>query len=157
MPISPYIRRLREHVGHDLLLVPSVAVLPRDDDGRILLVRQSDDGRWATIGGAVEIDEDPRDSAIRETREEAGVDVELTGILDVLGGPGFRRTYPNGDRTAYVSTVFGARVVGGQPRPDHEETTEVAWFAPADLEALDLGNFARLSLTHLGLLEGAAR
>ncbi len=155
MPVSPYIRRLREHVGHDLLLIPSVAVLPQDDAGRILLVRQTDDGRWGTVGGAVEIDEDPRDSAVREAREEAGIEVELTGIRDVLGGPGFRRTYPNGDRTSYVSTVFDARIVGGEPRPDHDETTEVRWFGRAELgdPDLDLGDFARLSLTRLGLID----
>lgn len=155
MPISPYILRLRGQVGHDLLLLPSVSVLPRDDEGRVLLVRQSDDGQWGTIGGAVEVDEDPRGSAVREAQEEAGIEVELAGIRDVLGGPGFRRTYPNGDQVAYVSTVFDARVVGGEPTPDHDETTEVRWFDRAELSdpGLDLGDFARLSLTRLGLLD----
>jgi hypothetical protein len=35
--ISPYVRRLRERVGHDLILLPSVAVLPWDEQGRLLL------------------------------------------------------------------------------------------------------------------------
>jgi 8-oxo-dGTP pyrophosphatase MutT (NUDIX family) len=70
--ISPYLRRLREAVGRELVLVPSVAVLPRDKDGRLLLVRDAETGYWQTIGGAIEPDESPQEAAFREAREEAG-------------------------------------------------------------------------------------
>ena len=78
MAIAPYLRQLRQQVGHDLLLLPSVAVLPWDDEGRLLLVRNADTGEWQTIGGAIEPDESPEESAVREAAEEAGVTVELT-------------------------------------------------------------------------------
>lgn len=143
MALSPYISRLRKSIGHDLILLPSVAVLPRDEGGRILLVRQSDNGQWATIGGAVEVDEDPADAAVREAAEEAGVTIELTGLITALGGPQFRLTYPNGDQTSYVSLVYDARVVAGEPRPDYDETTDVAWVHPDDFDNVDLGDFAR--------------
>lgn len=152
MPVSPHIARLRESVGHDLLLLPSVAVLPRDEKGRVLLVLQADRGQWGTIGGAVEPDESPRQTAVREAREEAGVEVELTGILAVVGGPRYRITYPNGDRTAYVSTVYAARVTAGEPAPDHDETSDVAWVAPEELAGLDLGDFARAMFEELDWL-----
>lgn len=152
MGVSPYIAGLRERVGHDLLLLPSVTVLCEDADGRILLVRQRDTGQWATVGGFVEPDEDPRAAAIREAKEEAGVDVELLGILEVLGGPEFRVTYPNGDETAYVTTVYAARVVGGRARPDMDETVEIAWLARDELGDAELGAFARASLVALGRL-----
>jgi 8-oxo-dGTP pyrophosphatase MutT (NUDIX family) len=102
MGISPYVRRLRERVGHDLVLLPSVAVLPWDENDRLLLVREAETGLWQTIGGAVELDESPTEAAIREAAEEAGVEVELTGIRGVAGGPQFRMTYPNGDLVSYV-------------------------------------------------------
>lgn len=149
--MSPYIRKMRESIGRDLLLVPSVAVLPRDRAGRILLVKQADTGRWATIGGSVELDEDPADAAVREAAEEAGVDVELTRVLMAVGGPEFRITYPNGDRTAYVSIVYEAEVVGGSPRPDFDETVDVAWFELDALAAIELGDFARHMFARLGL------
>lgn len=151
MPISPYIRKMRESIGRELLLVPSVAVLPRDRDGRILLVKQADTGRWATIGGSVEVDEDPAVAAIREAAEEAGVDVRLTRLLTAVGGPEFRITYPNGDRTAYVSIVYEAEVVGGSPRPDYDETVDVAWFELDALAAIELGDFARHMFIRLGM------
>ena len=84
MTMSPYVRRLRALVGHDLLLLPSVTVVPRDDRGRVLLVRRADDGQWAAIGGMVEPGERPEDAACREALEEAGVEVALRGILVVV-------------------------------------------------------------------------
>jgi len=133
MAISPFIKRIRQLVGHELLVLPSVAVLPRHGDGRILLVRLVDTDQWATIGGAVEPDESPQEAAVRETQEEAGVRVTLGPILGVLGGPEFRVTYPNGDVTSYVVTVFDATVVGGTPQADGDETSEVGWWAPGQL------------------------
>jgi 8-oxo-dGTP pyrophosphatase MutT (NUDIX family) len=76
----------------------------------------------------------------------------LTRLLAAVGGPEFRITYPNGDRTAYVSIVYEAEVVGGSPRPDHDETVDVAWFEPDALAAIELGDFARHMFTRLGLL-----
>ncbi len=107
-------------------------MLPRDESGHVLLVKDADTGLWAAIGGAVEPDESPQECAVREAEEEAGVVVRLGAVLGVLGGPEYRMVYPNGDRTSYVSTVFDAVVVGGTPEPDGEETTEVAWWSPAE-------------------------
>ncbi|MHB8499286.1 MAG: NUDIX domain-containing protein [Acidimicrobiales bacterium] len=149
--ISPHVRHLRDKVGHDLLLLPSTAVLPRDDTGRILLVRLIDSGNWATIGGAVEPGESPRDGAVREVAEEAGVTVELGAILGVFGGPEYRVTYPNGDESAYVVTAFDATVIGGVPRPDGDETSEVGWFHPDELPLDGMGALTRALVRDLRL------
>jgi len=106
--ISPYIARIRQRIGTDLLLVPTVAVLPRDENGRILLVRQIDSGRWTTIGGTIEPDESPADAARREAEEEAGIAVRLGRIVAALGGPEYRIAYPNGDQAACVPIVYEA-------------------------------------------------
>jgi 8-oxo-dGTP pyrophosphatase MutT (NUDIX family)/predicted kinase len=153
MVISPHVRHLRDKVGHDLLLLPSTSVLPRDDAGRILLVRLVDSGDWATIGGAVEPGETPQDGAIREAAEEAGVTVELGDILGVLGGPEYLVTYPNGDESAYVVTVFDATVIEGVPRPDADETSEVGWFRPDALPLDEMGELTRALVRDLGLAE----
>jgi 8-oxo-dGTP pyrophosphatase MutT (NUDIX family) len=144
--IAPYIQRLRAQVGHDLLVLPSVAVLPRHPDGRLLLVRLVDTGQWATIGGAVEPDESPQEAAVRETEEEAGVRVALGPILGVLGGPAYRITYPNGDETAYVTCVFDATVIGGTARADGDETSAVGWFDTDRIDDLEMSSFTRALL-----------
>jgi 8-oxo-dGTP pyrophosphatase MutT (NUDIX family)/ubiquinone/menaquinone biosynthesis C-methylase UbiE len=154
VPISPHIRRLRERVGNELLLLPSVAVLPRDERGRILLVRVIDTGTWALIGGSLEPDESPQAGARREAEEEAGITVGLGAILAVLGGPEYRMVYPNGDETAYVSTVFDATVLSGTPRPDGDETSEVGWFDPDELPLGEMTAFTRALLRDVGAIPG---
>jgi 8-oxo-dGTP pyrophosphatase MutT (NUDIX family) len=153
--ISPFIAHLRERIGHDVLLMPAVCVIPVHSDGRVLMVRHTDDGIWGTIGGSVELDETPQDSAVREASEEAGVTVALVGIRAVLGGPRFRMHYPNGDVVAYVSTVFEARVVGGSPRPDGDETSEVAWFSAAELATLPMNDVARATIEDANVTDWA--
>ncbi|MGA2835542.1 MAG: NUDIX domain-containing protein [Acidimicrobiales bacterium] len=149
--ISPHVRHLRNKVGHDLLLLPSTAVLPRDDAGRILLVRLIDSGNWATIGGAVEPGESPQEGAVREVAEEAGVAVELGSILGVFGGPEYHVSYPNGDQSSYVVTAFDATVIDGVPRPDGDETSEVGWFSSDELPLGEMGVLTRALVRDLGL------
>jgi ADP-ribose pyrophosphatase YjhB (NUDIX family) len=146
LAIAPHLKRLRELVGHELLVLPAVAVLVWDQDERLLLVRSIDSGKWQTVGGAIEPDESPHQAAVRETSEEAGVTVELTRLRGVVGGPAFRQTYPNGDQTSYVSIVFDARAVDGQTRPDGDETDAVQWWSPSDLAGGDLTSFTRALL-----------
>lgn len=141
MGMAPYIRRLRQLVGHELLVLPGAAVLPRDGSGRILLVRIIETAQWAAIGGAIEPDESPQEAALREAEEEAGVQLQLGPILAVLGGPEFRITYPNGDQASYVSTVFDATIIGGSPRPDGDETSETRWWDPNNLPHDEMSGF----------------
>lgn len=75
--ISPFLKRIRAIVGSDLLLLPSVAVLPWDDDGRLLTVRNATTGMWDTIGGMIEPEETPRSAVAREGFEETGLRLEV--------------------------------------------------------------------------------
>jgi ADP-ribose pyrophosphatase YjhB (NUDIX family) len=151
--IAAHIARLRAVVGHELLLLPSVSVLPVDEAGRVLLVRHAghDDG-WGVFGGAVDVGESPAEAAVREAREEIGADVRLVRLLDVLGGPDYEVSYPNGDRTAYVTAVYEAEVISGSPAPADGELSEVAWFTPEELPSLQLSSFARALLRATGHL-----
>ena len=142
MPLSPYIQRLREVIGSELIFVPAVSTLVSDDRGRVLLVHEADGGAWSTPGGSVEVDERPEDAARREVLEETGLTVHLDSLLAVLGGPEFHTRYENGDEVAYVATVYRATVVTGELRPDGVEVTAADWFAPAELATLPLSNFA---------------
>lgn len=154
MPISPHIARLRTFVGHDLLLLPSVAVFPVDEDGRILLVQQAGLDNWSTLGGAVEFGESPAEAAIRESDEELGIRVRLARLLDVLGGPDFEVTYPNGDRVAWVVSAYEARITGGTPFVNDGELGGFGWFARDDLPGLQLSRFTRALLSETGLMPG---
>jgi 8-oxo-dGTP pyrophosphatase MutT (NUDIX family) len=146
VPMSPYVARLRALVGNELLHLPSVAALCRDDSGRILLVKQSDSGKWSTPGGAIEPGESPEQAAIREVHEETGLDISVDGLRTAVGGPEYRTVYANGDKPSFVALVYDATVTGGEPTPDDEETSDVAWFAIEDLDELPRENFLTLLL-----------
>ena len=102
MPMSDYLKQVRQKVGHDLLLLPSAAVVLHDEQGRILLCLHSDRKTWVTPGGLIEPGEQPAAAAIRETLEETGLDIQVTNILGVYGGEDLIIDYPNGDKAAYI-------------------------------------------------------
>jgi ADP-ribose pyrophosphatase YjhB (NUDIX family) len=108
--------------------------------------------QWAVIGGAIEPDESPEEAAVREAQEEAGVEIRLGPILGVLGGPEYRITYPNGDRTSYVPIVFHATVDGGTPRPDGEETSAVRWWEVEELPLEEMSTLTKALLSASGVL-----
>jgi ADP-ribose pyrophosphatase YjhB (NUDIX family) len=134
MPISSYICKLREKVGNDLLLLPAVGAIIVDGENRVLLHRASDDGKWYTIGGAIDPGEEPAAAAVREAREETGLDVEPMRVLAVQSSPAM--TYPNGHRAQYVSIAFLCRVIGGTPHAADDESLEVRFFALDELPEL---------------------
>jgi ADP-ribose pyrophosphatase YjhB (NUDIX family) len=139
--MSPYIARLRSFIGNELLQLPSVATLCRDDQQRVLLVRQTDSGKWATPGGAIEPGESPEDAAIREMREETGLEIVIDGLRAALGGPEYRTTYSNGDEISFVALVYDATIIGGEATPDEEETTAVEWFSLEEVDKLPREGF----------------
>ena len=136
MPISPYVKLLREKLGSRLLLLPSVMGVIYDAQSRVLLVRQSADALWSTPGGVIELDETPATAVVRELREETGLDTTVVRLLGVCGGPAFVVDYPNGDRTQYISSVFECAVTSGTLTPDGDETDALMFVGPEELATL---------------------
>ncbi len=68
-------------------LVPSVNVVVVNDAGEILMIRRSDNENWAVPGGAIDLGESMTHAAIRETKEESGIDCEITGLVGIYTDP----------------------------------------------------------------------
>lgn len=138
MPMSRYMKQLRRKVGRQLLEIPAVSVVLRDDHGRVLLVRHAELGTWMTPGGAIEPAETPADAAVREDWEETGLEARLTRLAGVYGGPWFVVRYENGDETSYAMIAFEAELKAGSARPDGVEIVEVGFFAPSEITSLEM-------------------
>jgi 8-oxo-dGTP diphosphatase len=126
------------------VVVPSVFVAVRWIGGRLLLVRRCDSGTWELPGGRVDIGESAVDAAVRETAEETGIRVLVTGFAGLFSDPGHVIRSPHGEVRQQFAVVFRARALGGVPRGDLHETSQAAWVAPMDLAGLPMQPAARL-------------
>lgn len=142
MARSGHIADIRAQIGSGLLLMPSVGNAVLDGD-RLLLVRHIRDGRWGTPGGAIEPGESPAEAAQRELREETGLRLSPSSIIAVTGGPEHVVRYPNGDETAYVTTLFAVPWDGSEVRPDHDEVDAARWIAAEQRHAYDVDPLTR--------------
>ena len=91
-----------------------------DDGGQILLVRRSDDGLWCLPCGWVEPNESPEEAAVREAREETGLEIQarqLVGVFTRKPDVGY------GPHTA-IAVVYLCDVVWGTPQPWSHEVLE---------------------------------
>lgn len=128
-------------------LVPAAGVLAVNDRGEVLLQRRRDTGQWALPMGKQEIGETISQCAVRETEEETGVLVEITGILGVFSDPAHIVAYTDGEvRQEYEVTLL-ARPVSGQPTAN-DEASDVRWVAPDDLYNLDIHQTMRRQIDH---------
>lgn len=138
MPKSPYVEKLRAHVGHDLLLLPAVSAVIRDGD-RFLLARQHGSELWGLVGGGIEPGENPQNAVAREVLEELGIGPTVGTLIGAYGGPDLVVEYPNGDRVGYTTIAYECELPAGTALTlEEEELVEVGWFAPSELAALPL-------------------
>lgn len=115
-------------------LAVNVAVI---SEGKILLTKRADFETWVLPSGGVEEGESLAQAAIRETKEETGLDVELTRLVGVYSRLG--------DWSPGYMVVFAARPVGGELQCQEGETIEVEWFVFDQLPApLSLGHKKRI-------------
>ena len=128
MALSEFYRSLRDRAGSSLLLMPAVAAIVRDREGRILLQQQHDDS-WSLPAGAIEPGESPSQAVVREVVEETGLVVQPDCVVAVVGGLSCRVRYPNHDEVEYVVTVFDCSVSGGDHVVSNAETKRLAYFA----------------------------
>ena len=103
---------------------------------RVVLVKRKfppNEGKWALPGGLVELGESTQDAAVREIREETGLNVEIEGLLDV-------QTDMHLDGTSrleyhYVLVDYLARPSGGRLRLN-PESSDSGWFTAPQTRSL---------------------
>lgn len=126
-------------------LVPAASVVVVRDDGRVLLQRRVDNGQWALPGGKMELGESLADCGIRETLEETGIRIEITGIVGTYTNPGHVFAYDDGEVRQEFSICLLGRPLGGELQVS-DESTEVAWFTPEETDSLPMVHSIRKRL-----------
>jgi len=141
LPLEPRVLRVgepsrlvctNETCGFVFYLDPKVAVgtIIAGPDGRIVLVKRAIEpgyGKWVFPGGYVDRGEEVMMAALREAREEAGLEVRIDRLIGI---------YSYAGRTPII-IVYAATMIGGELAVD-EEGLEVQWFEPSSIPWDDL-------------------
>jgi len=141
MPTPEYILSLREKIGHDQLFLPAVtAVIVRAvptgsaiwELPSVLLAQRADNGAWAPVSGICEPGEEITTTALREVKEEVGLDGRIEALLGVgQVGP---VTFPNGDQCMFMDTTLRVSVPDdAEPVVSDEENLDAQWFSVAQM------------------------
>jgi ADP-ribose pyrophosphatase YjhB (NUDIX family) len=128
-------------------VVPSTTAVVTDEHDRIVLIRRRDNGLWALPGGGMELGESIVDSAVREVKEETGLDVEVTGLIGVYTNPNHVMAYADGEVRQQFSLCFTTRLLGGDLLAD-SESTDIAWTPSQDIPSLNMHPSMRLRIQH---------
>jgi ADP-ribose pyrophosphatase YjhB (NUDIX family) len=129
-------------------LVPAASVVVVDPDGRILLHRRTDNQLWSIPGGGMEIGETIAETVVREVEEETGLKVEPDRLVGIYTNPRHVTEYDDGEVRQQFSICFACHVVGGQLVERADESLEVGFYSPAQIEAMPMHPSIRLRITH---------
>ena len=129
-----YVKWIRSKVGHEKIILVFSGGCIFNERGEVLLQRRGDSNKWGFPGGAVELGETPEMAAIRELKEETGLDVEICRMIGVYTDCDME--YPNGDRAHSISIVYELKVIGGKIYCDSDETLELRFFPLNDMPPL---------------------
>lgn len=127
LPPAEVRERLARELGYITPKIGADAAI-FDEQGRILLMKRTDNEKWCMPCGLQDVGESPADCAVREAREETGLEVRVVRLVDV-----FTRM-PRAEYTPYtlVSVVYLCEVTGGDLRSSHEDLG-LAWSVIEDV------------------------
>ena len=115
-----------------------------DDKGRILLIRRSDNKKWAMPGGLLEVGETPAEGVLREVYEETGVQCKVTSLVGIFDSRFCGTTYP----LHLYHILFLCKPLEGSKKiqpPHQQESLDINWFDEHSLPSdIDPGHISRI-------------
>ena len=112
--------------------------------GKVLLIHHRRLDKWLPLGGHIELDEDPEIAALREAKEESGLDVDLIGERPPTTEPGTRALiaprfldiHRITDTHEHIGMIYWARPKNGQVTLSADEHHDIRWSSAAGLDTL---------------------
>jgi ADP-ribose pyrophosphatase YjhB (NUDIX family) len=132
--VDEWMRSVGEGVAGYVTPKSAIGAVCYDDRGRILLVQRADSGVWLYPTGWADVGYSPAEVAVKEVREETGIECVPEGVVAVLDGMRMGIT-----RIPLYSTVFLCRATGGELQAHPLETRDVGWFAEDELPEWTVG------------------
>ena len=113
-------------------------------NSRVLLIHHRKLDKWLPLGGHIELEEDPEQAALREAREESGLDVELIGERPPTTEPGTRALiaprfldiHRITETHEHIGMIYWARPRHGTLTLAELEHHDLRWCSSAELDAL---------------------
>ena len=113
-------------------------------DAKVLVIHHRNLNRWLPLGGHIELDEDPEAAALREAKEESGLDVELLGERPPTTAPGTRALiaprfldiHRITDSHQHIGMIYWARPRNGTLTLAASEHHDIRWCSSTDLDTL---------------------
>ena len=121
-----YVQWIRSRVGHEKVLLVHAGGCIFNERGEVLLQRRGDCHQWGFPGGTVELGETPQMAAVREIKEETGLDVEVGELIGIYTD--FDVECPNGDKFQSILIAYTLYETGGALYCDQQETIELQYF-----------------------------
>lgn len=123
-------------------LVPAASAVVADEAGRVLLQRRTDNGLWSIPGGRMEIGETISETAVRETREETGLEVRPVRVVGIYSNPDHVVEYEDGEIRQQFSVCFACELVGGSIEIS-DESSEVGFFTSDEIKEMSMTDSIR--------------
>jgi len=129
------------HIHYAIDLTVAIFIV---HERKVLLIHHRKLDKWLPLGGHIELDEDPEIAALREAKEESGLDVELLGERPPTTEPGTRALiaprFLDIHRITvtheHIGMIYWARPVGGDVQLATEEHHDIRWCSAEDLDQL---------------------
>lgn len=128
-------------------LVPAASAIVTNDRGDILLQRRRDSGYWALPGGTMNLGESIGQTAVREVKEETGLDIKPTGIVGIYTDPDHRIEYSDGEIRQQFNVCLRASVAGGRLAISNE-STDLRFVPVSEIDSVHMHESTRIRIRH---------
>ena len=129
-----YVKYIRKKVGHDSINLTGVNVLIINENNQILLQKRGTfPYKWGLIGGITELGESLEDTAVREAKEETGLDINELTILGTTSGEDCFIEFPHGDKAFFITIGYVCKNYSGELSIDNFETKDLCFFSYNEL------------------------
>ncbi len=128
-------------------LVPAASTVVVDSEGGLLMAKRTDNELWTIPGGGMKPGETIAEAAVREVKEETGIDVEVVALIGIYTNPQHVVEYSDAEVRQQFSVCFACRPMSGTPATS-DETSEVGYFTPDEIEGMDVHPSIRLRIQH---------